>query len=250
MNAKKIGKEGNALTILVNGTHVQFVNAIRRTVMSSVPSLSVENVSIYRNDSVLFDEFLGSRLGSLPLKAGAKLKKGDKAKLVLHEKGPKTVYAGNIKSKTAGVDVVAKDTPITKLKEGQELKLEMEAVMGTGSENVKWQPAIVFYKELPEIKGKAAKVKNAQKVVDNCPKKVLEVKAGKVALKDPYGCTLCGYCEEISDGQLELEPSQSAFVLTIETFGQRKACDILEEASDLLKQKTADFQAEASKKLK
>ena len=250
MNAKKIGKEGNSLTILVNGTHAQFVNAIRRTVMKSVPGLAIEDISIYRNDSVLFDEFLGSRLGSLPLKAGSKLKKGDKAKLVLHEKGPKTVYAADIKSKTAGVEVVAKDTPIAKLKEGQELKLEMEALMGTGGEHVKWQPAIVSYKELPEIKGKTAKVKNAQQVVDSCPKKVLEVKAGRVVLKDPYGCTLCGYCEESSGGQLELEPSQSAFVLTVETFGQRKALELLEEACDLLKQKTTDFQSEASKKLK
>lgn len=250
MNVKKIKEQGNSLVLLVNGTHSQFVNAIRRIVMNSLPSLAIENVFVYRNDSVLFDEFLASRLGSLPLRADKSFKKGDKVKLVLQAKGPKPVFAGDIESKNPSVEVINKEMPVVKLKENQELKLEMEAIMNSGAEHVKWQPAIVSYKELPEIKSKSAKIRNAQKIVENCPKKVLEVKAGKIVLKNPYECLLCGYCEDLSGEQIELVTSSSSFVLTVETLGQYSPKEILAGASEILKQKTTAFQKEVSKKIK
>ena len=250
MNVKKISGEKGRLTLLATGTHPQFVNALRRLAMSSVPVLAVENVSIYRNDSVLFDEYIASRLGQLPLKTGKLFKKGECAKLVLHEKGPKVVVSGDISPKSSGVEVMDKDIPIVTLGEGQEIKMEMEAIMDSGSEHVKWQPAIISYNELPEIKTRDEKVKNAQKIADNCPKKVLEVRAGKLVLKDPYGCTLCGYCEDLSDGHVELTASQSSFVVNIESLGQKSVKETLGEAADVLKDKASEFQSEVSKKLK
>ena len=250
MNVKKIKEEGNALTVLATGAHPGFVNAIRRVVMNSVQSLAIENISIYRNDSVLFDEFIASRLGSLPLKTGKSLKKGDTVKLTLHEKGPKTVLSSSIKPKSPGVDVVNRNTPIVKLKAGQEIKMEMEAVMDSGKEHVKWQPAIVSYHELPEIKNKADKIRNTQKIVDSCPKKALEARAGKIVLKDPYECSLCGYCEDISAGQIELVPNPNSFVLSVESLGQKPPKEVLIEAAEALKEKTAAFQSEVSKKVK
>jgi DNA-directed RNA polymerase subunit D len=250
MNVKKISAQDNMLVLLVSGTHPQFMNSIRRIVMKSVPTLAVENVSIYKNDSVLFDEFLASRLGSIPLKIKAPMKKGEKAKLVLQAKGPKMVYAGDIDTKDDDIEVMNKETPLVKLKEGQEIKMEMEAIMESGREHIKWQPAIIYYKELPDINNKAAKIKNAQDIADKCPKKVLEVRAGKIVLKNPYECTLCGYCEDISEDQIELETSQNSFVLTIETFGQRDSRQLLEEAAEILKEKTETLSEEANKKIK
>jgi len=250
MNVKKIREEKGRVTLLVTGTHPQFVNALRRLAMSSVPTLAIENISIYRNDSVLFDEYIASRLGQLPLKTGKSFKKGERAKLVLHEKGPKMVVSGDISSKSGGAEVVNKEIPIVTLGEGQEVKMEMEAVMESGSEHVKWQPAIISYNELPEINGKAGKVKNAQKIADNCPMKVLEVRAGKLVLKDPYNCTLCGYCEDLSGGTVELAASPSSFVINIESHGQKSVKDLLDGAAEILKDKASEFQSEASKKLK
>ncbi len=249
MNVKKVSEKGNQLSLLVSNSSPQFLNAVRRTVMNAVPTLAIEDISIYRNDSVLFDEFVASRLGSLPLKAG-KMKKKDKLRLVLHEKGPKTVLSGAIEAKNPGIEVVNKETPIVKLKEGQELKLEMEAVMDTGKENVKWQPAIISFNELPEIKNNVKKPKNGQKIVESCPKKVLELKAGKVVLKDPYKCTLCGYCEDLGEGQVELGFNKGSFVLNIESFGQMENREILKKAAKVLEEKASEFKSLVSKKLK
>ena len=246
MNVKKIQEERNELVLLVTGVQPQFVNAIRRTIMNAVPTLAIEDISIYRNDSVIFDEYLASRLGSIPLKTNKTYKMGDKVKLTLHAKGPKTVTAADIEAKDPSVETVGKEMPITKLKEGQELKLEMTAVMDSGNKNVKWQPAIATYNELPEIKNNG-KAKNPQKVVDSCPKKVLETKAGKIVLKNPYGCSLCGYCEEASENQVEIVTNPSSFVLRVESHGQMPSKDIITQATDIIKNRCADFQSALAK---
>ena len=56
MEIKKISGKGNELKVLVEDVEPSFLNAIRRTVMNAVPSLAIEDVMIYENHSVIFDE--------------------------------------------------------------------------------------------------------------------------------------------------------------------------------------------------
>jgi len=246
MNVKKISEEENNVVLLATGTHPEFINGIRRIMMNTVTTVAIEDVHFYNNTSVLFDEYIASRLGYIALKLKKSLKKGEVIKLTLHEKGPKTVTGADIDAKHPDIEVVNKDIPIVKLKENQELKIEMEAVMNSGNVHTKWQPAIMGYNEVPELKNHGEKIKNAQKLADNCPVKALEVKAGKVVLKDPYNCTLCGYCEDKSNDQLELVTSNSSFVLRVESHGQKKPKEVLIEAADMLKVKSSDFQSALS----
>ena len=54
------------------GYHVSFANAIRRILLAEIPSMAIENVELYNNTSVMHDEFLGLRLGLIPIKVDAK----------------------------------------------------------------------------------------------------------------------------------------------------------------------------------
>ncbi|XP_017490688.1 PREDICTED: DNA-directed RNA polymerases I and III subunit RPAC1-like [Rhagoletis zephyria] len=56
----------------VRGYHVSFANAIRRILLAEIPSMAIENVELYNNTSVMHDEFLGLRLGLIPIKVDAK----------------------------------------------------------------------------------------------------------------------------------------------------------------------------------
>jgi len=247
MNVKKLKAEGNELRLLVKGTDAKFLNALRRMAMNSVPVLAVEDISLYRNNSVLFDEYLASRLALLPIKTDSKLyKEGDKVKLSVAKKGPCTVYSGDIECSDPKTEMVNKKVPIVKLGADQEIKIEMSAVMGTGRGHVKWQPGIVAFNEVPEIREKE-KLKNPKTVVESCPKEVLELKAGKVVLKDPYECTLCGRCETESDGRLEVTGSNGSFILNVESFGQLPAGQILLKAAEKLKEKSKEFEKELKK---
>ncbi|MAG21975.1 MAG: DNA-directed RNA polymerase subunit D [Candidatus Diapherotrites archaeon] len=148
VSVKKVGEETGVVYLEVKDTNPSFVNSIRRTVMRDVPTLAVENVAIYENDSVMFDEFVSHRLGMLPIKSSAKgYKPGESLKLVLEKEGPCMVYSKDIKSTDPKVEVADKKIPIVKLGKGHTLKLEMTAVMMSGKEHTKWQPAVISYKQ-------------------------------------------------------------------------------------------------------
>ena len=124
------------------------MNAIRRVVMQDVPCFAIEDISIYENDSVMFDEFVGHRLGMLPIKSNAKgYKVGDSVKMVLEKEGPCEVFSKDIKSTDPKVEVSDKNIPLTKLGKNQRIKLEMKAVMQSGREHAKWQPAVISYQQ-------------------------------------------------------------------------------------------------------
>ena len=128
---KALTDNGTVSQIMVKGTTVAMINAIRRTVMSEVPILAIEDLTIYENNGVLFDEFLGHRLGMVPLTMDPKTyKAGDRVKVMLEVSGPGTVYSKDLIVADPGIEVVHKNIPLAKLKANQRIRIEAEAVAG------------------------------------------------------------------------------------------------------------------------
>ncbi|MEK6973047.1 MAG: DNA-directed RNA polymerase subunit D [archaeon] len=223
----KISKleDNDSLKLLIRDTTPTFMNTIRRAIMSHVPTLSVENVSIYRNDSVLFDELLANRLCLIPIKTNLKeYGEKDTLKLTLEKEGPCIVYSSDIESQDLKAEVAFKNIPITKLSEGQIIKLEMTAILGTGKEHVKWQPALIAYAQLPKIKeGKSIK------------------KYSDIITKDSYEWTNNDIEKLKKDPNVELEYSND-FVLTVESYGQIENKEVLLAATKKLKEKIKEFE--------
>jgi len=67
MKLKFMEERDDYIKVLVEDTTPDFVNAVRRTLMTNVPKLAIENVTIYDNTSALFDEIVAHRLAMLPL---------------------------------------------------------------------------------------------------------------------------------------------------------------------------------------
>lgn len=246
---KEVSKKGNTARLMIKGTSAAVMNAIRRSIMNEVPVFAIEDIQMYENSGVMYDEFLSHRIGLLPISTDLKTYKlGDKVKLSLEAKGPGTIYSSSIKSADPKVEVVSKTVPLTKLGQNQNLKMEMDAVLGTGKEHAKWQPGLASYRMLPELVVHKER-ENWKKVIESCPKNVLDVKAKKLVLTDPVGCNLCGACmEECKDGEIEIIPDETSYIVTIETFGGLSNSEIVEKAVDRLQEKTKAF-AEAVKAL-
>ena len=115
---------GDILRFKLKGP-LSFSNALRRIMISEVPTYAIEYVYIYENTSSMYDELLAHRLGLIPIR-GKPLSEDEVITFVLNKEGPCTVYSGDLKSETG--EVAFKNIPIVKLKEGQRLKLECEAV--------------------------------------------------------------------------------------------------------------------------
>jgi len=151
-------KQGNIITFNVSGVDGKVVNALRRTIISSVPVMAIEKVTFYYNSSVLNDEVLAHRLGLTPLKTDYKTYtmplectcngKGCAkctATLSLDVEGPKTVYSGEMKSTDPKIIPVHDRIPLVKLAEKQNIKLEATAQLGLARDHIKWQAGIASY---------------------------------------------------------------------------------------------------------
>lgn len=177
------------------GIDLSIANALRRVMISEVPTMAIDLVTINANTSVLHDEYLVHRLGLVPISSMHSdsfvysrdcLCEGfcDKCsvKLVLQVKGDRgrstNVTAHDLKvvetgqgyeeSKSETVipavfyDSYGNPEPpiiITKLGENQELDLSAVVRKGIGKEHAKWSPvATVALKPYPTIRMNAGKM--------------------------------------------------------------------------------------------
>jgi DNA-directed RNA polymerase subunit D len=69
------------------------------------------------------------------------------ASFVLEKSGPATVYSGDMKAQDSKVKPVFDNIPITKLGNGQKIKVEMFARLGFMSEHAKFQCSLASYKQ-------------------------------------------------------------------------------------------------------
>ncbi len=148
----------NEIKFSIEGISQSLASALRRVMLSEVPTMAIEWVDFKKNDSALNDEIIAHRLGLVPLTFDKKVYnlpnectcegKGCsrcQVKLTLKKKGPCTVYAEDLKSTDKDVKPVYPKIPIVELLEDQELQLEATAQLGTGREHAKWQAAVVGY---------------------------------------------------------------------------------------------------------
>ena len=148
------------IVIKFNNVPRQYINAIRRTSISEVPTLAIDDVVILENSSVMHDEAIAHRLGLIPLltnldrfvmphECDCKSTLGcSKCRVLLvldseaNEK-TKVVTSGELVSEDELIKPVSKDIPIITLAPGQKLKFEAYARLGIGRDHAKWQPTSV-----------------------------------------------------------------------------------------------------------
>jgi DNA-directed RNA polymerase subunit D len=146
MEIKQVKKGNRTIKFTIKGINPAFVNGIRRTIQTSVKNFAVEDVNIYENTSVLFNEMLAHRLGMLPIQVDTKTyKKKDKVTLMVEKDGPCTVYSKDIKSTDPKIEIIDKKIPIVKLGKNQRVKIEMEAIVDSAKKHSKWLPGIMSY---------------------------------------------------------------------------------------------------------
>ena len=172
MKISKIGESNGILELECKEASPAYMNSLRRAIMNEVPTLAIEVVEFKNNSSIMNDEVVAHRLGLVALTTPT----GDYAlaspeemqtqefsarssvTATLSAKGPCTVYAKDLKFADSKVQPVHPETIIVKLLAGQEIELIATAVLGKGKIHTKWSPGLVYYHEIPTIKGKSAAV--------------------------------------------------------------------------------------------
>lgn len=235
---------------VLSGVPAPFANAIRRSILSEVPVLAVDDVNIYDNTSVLFDEQLALRLGLIPLKADTKTYNlpsectcsgtgcaSCQVTLTLSAEGPKVVYSGDMVSTDPDVRPADATVPIVELKEKHKVMVEAIARLGTGKNHAKWQAGIASgYKNMPVLT--VGNCDGCGRCIDVCPRRILKLSGNKVKAVDVMECSMCRICEEACEtNSISVSENPESFIMTFETSGSMAASELVVEASNSIKKR-------------
>lgn len=193
-------------------------NAIRRSILE-VPTLAVDEVEIYKNDSALYDEVLAHRIGLIPLKTEKSMSAKTKIALKLSKTGPCTVYASDL---NGPVDVPFPKIPITLLVKNHKLELSATAILGTGSEHAKYIPGLGYYRHLLTVNSSPEN----DKIVQASKALIKPEKQGSKWICDLDDASINAIEEKSKDAIKDSEE----IIFVIESYGSMKAEDILKEA--------------------
>jgi len=224
----------DSITFLLKNCDTSVANALRRVIISEVPTMAIDLVDIENNSSVLHDEFIAHRLGLIPL-TSSKVDKflytrdcscpghcpqcSVEFNLSVRCTDDQTLDVTSLDLKSRDPDVVpvdAMDAPdnygeqeraeagilLVKLRKNQEVKLKAVAKKGVGKEHAKWSPAcgVTFQFEpvihLNETRMLELTEEQKQEFAKCCPTKVYKYdeNSQQVEIENIRGCTFCQEC--------------------------------------------------------
>jgi DNA-directed RNA polymerase subunit D len=261
-------KTDDYMRFIVKGVNVPFVNALRRIMLTEVPSMAIDELVIIENSSLLHDEILAHRMGFIPLKTdldsynlpeectcksefGCNLCRLALTLEVEATEETTTVYSKDLKSENPDITPVSDKIPIVKLAPEQKIRLEAYARLGKGKDHAKWQPvSMCTYKYVPQIKIDAERCNACGDCVEICPQKILVNTGEEIKTQNIIECTLCQDCMDVcpqNPPAIEIRWDEDAFVFNIESTGALPVERILLEALKILEKKINDFSSQIKK---
>ncbi len=248
---------------VLSGATPAFANVLRRAMISEVPTLAIEDVRIYDNTSVLFDEILAHRLGLIPLKTDLSCygpREGCgcggagcpvcTATYTLSVEGPRTVYSSDLIPQDPNAAPAEENIPIVELGEDQKVVLEAQAVIGTGKEHAKWQPTVACgYKNYPAIRIDE-NCDGCGMCIDECPRGVLAADSGSVKVVEGRleSCSLCRLCERAclasgigNEPAIHIDTEEGRFIFVVESDGSMPVSEIIERALQYVQKRSDDL---------
>ncbi len=249
-------KTGQTMFLIKDAT-VSNINALRRVIINDVPTIAIEEVELRKNNSVLYDEILAHRLGSIPMKTDLKsyelIKEGEalsaknsvKMTLKFSARSDQMVLASEIKSADPKVVPVYPEMPIVKLLKGQQLEFEATAVMGRGRDHMKWSPGVVWFSYYPEltVNNKSPKLKEFK---DKYPPQAFN-KKGELDKELILQNNVFDACDGVCDDIVKVDYKDTDFIFYIEPFGQLTAKQMVEKAAEILDEKYTELEEQLSK---
>ncbi|MCI4335142.1 MAG: DNA-directed RNA polymerase subunit D [Thermoplasmata archaeon] len=242
----------------LSGTTASQMNAIRRTLLSDLPKLAIEDVEFhlgpirdetsgkdYDSSTSMFDEAIALRLGLLPIPTdlGQFRKKSEctckgegcahcQVMYSIDKKGPCTVYARDLLPLgDATLATLEPEVPIVRLGARQALLAYATAIVGTAREHAKWQvaQAVGFFPRATIKISKRAGCTDSclKRVAEASPSGLLEFTGGKLTYRggdDPEKAILLLGSQRLCEhGSLQVELDDNRFVLRFETDGSLSA---------------------------
>jgi len=250
-----IRKQENIVHFLAEGLDVAFANALRRTMLTRLPAMAIDEVLVLENTSVMYDEMLAHRMGLVPLVTDLESYnlpevcdcegKGCslcQCTLTLEKQAgdeEEMVYSRDLSSQDPKIVPALGEIPLVKLAPNQRLIIEAYARLGKGVENAKFQPvSTVSYKYVPIVEVNKDKCNQCGDCVKVCPKNILLVEGDTIATQNTLDCSLCEACVEVCEpGAITIDSKANSFLFKVESTGALTPEEIVEKSAEILKER-------------
>jgi DNA-directed RNA polymerase subunit D len=254
MKTKIVSLTEDTIRFLLEGVDVAFANALRRTMVSEVPIMTIDDIFYFDNSSLVPDEILAHRIGLVPLKTDldAYVLPEDcdcnaelgcpkcRAVLTMDVEAKDenvTVYSGDLVSEETSVAPASPRIPLAKLAPGQAIKFEAYAQLGQGKVHAKWSPAsMCVYQNVALVPGKDKA--SMKECVDACGPTSAALEGDRLKVIDIQGFESCKTCKElVSHKEIMDNLKPDEFLFTVESNGALTPERIVQEAVKILKRK-------------
>jgi DNA-directed RNA polymerase subunit D len=261
-------KTDDFMRFIVSGVNVPFVNALRRTMLTEVPAMAIDEVVILENSSILTDEILAHRIGLVPIKTdldsyslpseckcesefGCNLCRSNLTLEVEAKDKNLIVYSGDFKPENPDIAPVSDKIPLVKLAPEQRVKLEAYARLGKGKKHAKWQPvSMCTYMHLQDVKIDSKRCDACGKCVEVCPEEIFVKTPEGIKTQNVIECTLCMDCADAcpqNPPAVDINWDKKAFIFKIESTGALPVERIVLEAVKLLDKDVKSFSDQIKK---
>lgn len=267
MNLEVLEQDKQTLTFLVEGISIEMANAIRRTILSEIPVIAIDEVIILKNDTPLYDEIVAHRLGLIPLTTdletynlpyececegyGCPLCQVSlTCEFTNTTNSPVVIYSRDLKSNDPKIVPVSPDIPIVKVDKNDSVIFEAYAILGTAKDHVKWQAVSnILYRYLPEITVDEKKCENCLnkcEAAEMCPQKLYIISESETPkLIEDYWkeCTLCNACSEnCENSAININWKKNSFIFSIESDGVLPFDVLIRKAFEIFVEKIDEFE--------
>jgi len=247
----------DTIRFLVEGVDTAFTNALRRTMVSEVPTMTIEDIFYFDNSSLVPDEILANRIGFTPLKTDldsyvlpedcdCEAELGcPKCRAVLtmdvESTGDTiTVYSGDLVADDPNIAPASTNIVLAKLADKQAIRFEAYAQLGQGKVHSKWSPvSMCVYQNvaLIPITDKA----KTEECISDCGD-AATIEGNNLKIIDIQKFESCKRCRELVPRELilaSLKPDE--FLFTVESTGALQPTRIVTEAVKILKKKLTEL---------
>ena len=232
---------------LVRDVSAAFANGLRRAMVGDVPSMAIDTVDVYENNSVMFDEVLSLRLGLVPLTTdldsyvlpdecsceGEGCTNCEVALTldVSAEDDERTAYSGDLESEDPAVEPVHDEVPLIELKPGQVVALECTARLGRGRDHAKNQAGVsVGYSHLKRV------VEDGS-YDERVLRGTVETADGDIVEMSEHD----NLVDEAFDGDVGFEDVDDAFVFSVESDGSLPVEELVARAAESLEDRASEL---------
>lgn len=205
-------------------------NALRRSI-AEVPTLAIDEVEIFKNDSALYDEVLAHRLGLVPLKTEKSMSSKTKVDFKLSKTGPCTVYAEDLQGP---VDIIHGKIPITLLAEGHKLEIVATAVLRQGIQHAKYTPGLCYYRHLLEVKSSP----DIDKIIQNSSSSMKPERKGNRWICDLHDADV----EAVTNIDKNAITQLDELIFILESYGNMLAKDLFAKSIEALSDNLEEFE--------